>query len=139
MLLISCPWCGVERPEIESVRSAESQEELFKRALQETQPFPSGSRLAILEDRGLPVVKRPMVPGPFRLRRIEGVRGRPDAEIADAFEFAKSSPFPVPERWDEVNFAHATPVADRLLTDVEATQNAVIFDGDQADAIPKPY
>ena len=62
-----------------------------------------------------------------------------DAEIADAFEFAKSSPFPVPERWDEVNFAHATPVADRLLTDVEATQNAVIFDGNQADAIPKPY
>lgn len=62
-----------------------------------------------------------------------------DAEIAEAFEFAKSSPFPVAESWDEVNFAHATPVADRLLADVEATQSAVVFDGDQADAVPKPY
>ena len=67
------------------------------------------------------------------------VREEVDAEIADAFEFAKSSPFPEPGNWEQANYSDATPVADRLLADVEASQTTAVFDGDQADAIPKPY
>jgi pyruvate dehydrogenase E1 component alpha subunit len=58
-----------------------------------------------------------------------------DAEIADAFAFAKASPFPTGADWDEWNYSSQTPLADRLLEDVEAGT----FDQYQAEAIPGPY
>jgi TPP-dependent pyruvate/acetoin dehydrogenase alpha subunit len=41
-------------------------------------------------------------------------------EIAAAFRFAKSSPFPAAPDWHSLNLATATPSADRFLADVEA-------------------
>jgi pyruvate dehydrogenase E1 component alpha subunit len=58
-----------------------------------------------------------------------------DAEIAAAFDFAKSSSFPRVRSWAELNYGAGSPVADRLLR--ESGENA--FDQNQADAIPGPY
>ena len=38
-----------------------------------------------------------------------------DAEIANAFEIAKSSPHPVAPDWQSLNYSTATPLADKLL------------------------
>jgi pyruvate dehydrogenase E1 component alpha subunit len=58
-----------------------------------------------------------------------------DGEIAAAFAFAKASPFPTGARWPEWNYSAESPLADRLLHDVEAGR----FDQYQAEAIPGPY
>src|SRR5262249_60742267 len=56
-------------------------------------------------------------------------------EIAAAFAFAKASPFPAGAHWHAWNLATHTPLADRLLQDVEAGR----FDQYQAEAGPGPY
>jgi len=56
-------------------------------------------------------------------------------EIAACFRFAKSSPFPGPQDWHGLNFATATPQADRLLADVEAGE----FDAHQESVQAKGY
>ena len=56
-------------------------------------------------------------------------------EIAANFAFAKESPFPEPPDWQRLNWAEATPVADRLL----ATAQDGDFDHNQADAKLFPY
>jgi pyruvate dehydrogenase E1 component alpha subunit len=58
-----------------------------------------------------------------------------DDEIAEAFAFAKRSPFPGGAHWQAWNYSTQTPAADRLLKDVEAGR----FDQYQADAVPGPY
>ena len=58
-----------------------------------------------------------------------------DAEIADAFDFAKSSPFPSLSNWEELNFNPESPMADRLLVDIESAD----FDQNQDMTIPRPY
>jgi len=58
-----------------------------------------------------------------------------DAEIADAFEFSKSSPFPMASDWTAMNYSSDSPMADRLLQDVQSAQ----FDQNQPDTMPKPY
>lgn len=63
------------------------------------------------------------------------LEGEIDGEIADAFHFAKTSPFPEQADWRDFNMAACTPLADRLLTDWEA----VPFNEHQRDTIPGPY
>jgi pyruvate dehydrogenase E1 component alpha subunit len=58
-----------------------------------------------------------------------------DEEVRAAFAFAKASPFPTGARWREWNYSPHTPLADRLLQDVEAGR----FDQYQAEAVPGPY
>jgi TPP-dependent pyruvate/acetoin dehydrogenase alpha subunit len=58
-----------------------------------------------------------------------------DEEIADAFAFAKGSAFPAGADWRECNHSPHTPLADRLLHDVEAGA----FDQYQAELVPGPY
>ncbi len=58
-----------------------------------------------------------------------------DDEIADAFTFAKESPFPDNTDWQILNYATATPLADKLLYETKSWE----FDQDQADTIPGPY
>jgi len=58
-----------------------------------------------------------------------------DEEIADAFRFAKESPFPRVAVWEAVNYSAASPLADALLIDAEAGN----FDESQSDAVPQPY
>lgn len=57
------------------------------------------------------------------------------AEIAEAFAFAKQSPWPLPADWRALNYSQETPRADELLSDVESGQ----FDQHQDEAIPGPY
>lgn len=56
-------------------------------------------------------------------------------EIAANFTFAKDSPFPERPDWQRLNWAEATPMADRLLVTSEAAE----FDHDQVDARLFPY
>ena len=56
-------------------------------------------------------------------------------EIAEAFSFAKRSPFPSVTDWYDLNYSPSSPLADRLLHDIDTTT----FNYDQADAVPAPY
>ena len=58
-----------------------------------------------------------------------------DHEIDEAFAFAKSSPFPGELDWLLANYDPTSPLADRLLQDVESA----VFDHKQKDTIPAPY
>ena len=57
-------------------------------------------------------------------------------EIDDAFRFAEASSFPAVKSFEEMNWRHDTPVADRLL--VEKADSS-IFDQKQEETLPKPY
>jgi TPP-dependent pyruvate/acetoin dehydrogenase alpha subunit len=58
-----------------------------------------------------------------------------DAEIDEALGFAKSSPFPNITDWSRANYSGVSPLADKLLRDVELSE----FDQNQADTLPRPY
>jgi pyruvate dehydrogenase E1 component alpha subunit len=58
-----------------------------------------------------------------------------DEEIAAAFAFAKASPYPAGGDWRAWNSSTHTPLADRLLQDLEGGR----FDQYQAEAMPGPY
>jgi TPP-dependent pyruvate/acetoin dehydrogenase alpha subunit len=58
-----------------------------------------------------------------------------ESEIASAFEFAQNSPFPEVGDWSAWNLPTASPLADKLLTDLASAE----FDHSQADHIPAPY
>ena len=58
-----------------------------------------------------------------------------DAEIEEAFAFAKASPFPAGADWNACNYSTQTPLADRLLHDLESGR----FDHYQREAVPGPY
>lgn len=58
-----------------------------------------------------------------------------DEEIARAFAFAKSSPFPRSAHWDRLNYSVSSPLADRLLQEMDSHD----FDQHQKDSLPGPY
>lgn len=58
-----------------------------------------------------------------------------DAEIAEAFAFAKSSPFPGPTDFEGLNRSAASPLADKCLHEFEPE----VFNQDQRLTIPAPY
>ena len=58
-----------------------------------------------------------------------------DVEIKDAFDFAKSSPFPASADWQNLNYCPTSPLADKLLDDAEHHE----FNQNQAEAVPGPY
>jgi len=58
-----------------------------------------------------------------------------EREIAASFAFAKSSAFPQLTNWESYNLSQTTPVADRLLADLELSE----FNQHQPDLIPGPY
>jgi pyruvate dehydrogenase E1 component alpha subunit len=58
-----------------------------------------------------------------------------DAEVEEAFTFAKTSPFPHGADWAALNWRADSPVADALLCEFDEP----IFDQDQPEAIPGPY
>jgi TPP-dependent pyruvate/acetoin dehydrogenase alpha subunit len=59
-----------------------------------------------------------------------------DAEIADAFRFAKDSPFPTVHDWAALNYCQETPEADRLPDEPLGGEE---FDQHQKDTRPEPY
>jgi hypothetical protein len=58
-----------------------------------------------------------------------------DDEIADAFQFAKSSAFPGATDWAEMNRRPDSPLADKLLSDIEVHA----FDENQTVVQAKGY
>ena len=56
-------------------------------------------------------------------------------EIKDSFDFAKKSNFPVLNSWEEMNFSNKSPVADKILKDLEQSK----FDEDQKIVQAKGY
>ena len=58
-----------------------------------------------------------------------------DAQIAEAFSFAKGSSFPSVADWAPQNYSTSSPLADKLLHDAPMGE----FDESQADSTPQPY
>jgi TPP-dependent pyruvate/acetoin dehydrogenase alpha subunit len=58
-----------------------------------------------------------------------------EKEIDECFRFAKSSPFPSTPDWAALNFASATPEADRLLANIDLGE----FDAHQESTQAKGY
>lgn len=65
----------------------------------------------------------------------EHLVGSIDKEISDAFAFAKKSAFPKNACWDKLNYSVGSPMADKLLQDIDSQ----VFDQNQQDTIPGPY
>lgn len=65
----------------------------------------------------------------------EKMIGEIDAEIEDAFTFAKASPWPHFDSWEKENYRQDTPLADKFLKEELSAE----FDHSQAEAIPGPY
>jgi len=59
-----------------------------------------------------------------------------DKEIAEAFEFAKNSPFPTDQDWENLNYNNSSSLADKLLQD---TINSEQFNQNQLETVPAPY
>ena len=59
-----------------------------------------------------------------------------NSEIAEAFRFAKNSPFPNDTDWEDQNYCSKTPLADKLLKDETKSE---LFNQNQAETIPEPY
>lgn len=59
-----------------------------------------------------------------------------NTEIADAFKFARNSPFPVEPDWEKLNYSDESPLVDELLPSQTPSE---YFDQDQKDTVPGPY
>lgn len=68
--------------------------------------------------------------------RKEAIMNDINTEIAEAFRFAKNSPFPSEPNWERLNYSDESPMADKLLHDNTESGK---FDQDQEDTIPEPY
>ena len=58
-----------------------------------------------------------------------------DVEIADAFTFAKTSPFPSVANWEALNYSSTNPLIEKYLGDFDFDN----FDSDQPESLPSPY
>ena len=58
-----------------------------------------------------------------------------DAEIQEAFKYAKSSPLPSEVNWSWLNANPSSPLADVLLGEIDVTS----FDEGQKNTLPAPY
>jgi pyruvate dehydrogenase E1 component alpha subunit len=67
--------------------------------------------------------------------RKDAMLGEIREELAEAFAFAKRSPFPSVANWHDLNYSSSSPLADRLLIEADSAT----FNHDQTDALPAPY
>ena len=63
------------------------------------------------------------------------IASRADTEIASAFQFAQSSKQPTAFNWHPMNLSEVTPLADRLLLDLDRSE----FDENQNSSVQKGY
>lgn len=98
------------------------------RSIAEREAWKANCPIGLLEEQ---LVKQGMLTSTAKTHLIDAI----DAEIVDAFDFAKSSPFPAKADWGFLNYAAESPLADRLLVDIEASA----FDQNQNITIPAPY
>jgi TPP-dependent pyruvate/acetoin dehydrogenase alpha subunit len=84
--------------------------------------------IALLEERMI-------AEGILDLSMKERILAEVNSEIAEAFAYARSSPFPAEPDWNTLNESPLSPLADRLLAEADKHE----FDGSQDEAIPGPY
>jgi TPP-dependent pyruvate/acetoin dehydrogenase alpha subunit len=113
-------WSGHYGPASDDLVGYRSEEEL--KAWKDNCP------IALLEEA---MVAKGLLSEAYKAALLEEI----DAEIAESFHFAKSSPFPKAEEWEAMNYASSSPVADALLADVDVEA----FDADQAMVQAKGY
>ena len=66
---------------------------------------------------------------------LERIEREVTSEIARCFEFAKSSPFPALPDWETLNSSPNSPLADKLLAEIELAD----FDAQQESQQAKGY
>ena len=66
---------------------------------------------------------------------IKKIKIKINNEIKDSFDFAKKSNFPVLNSWEEMNFSNKSPMADKILKDLEQSK----FNEDQKIIQTKGY
>ena len=71
----------------------------------------------------------------FSKKDIKNMKIKINEEINDSFIYAKKSNFPTINSWEDLNFCNRSPVADKILEDLEKTN----FDEDQKIIQPKGY
>ena len=68
-------------------------------------------------------------------RTTNAIKKRINNEISESFNYAKKSDFPIINSLEDLNLSKETPVADKILKEVEETN----FDADQKVILPKGY
>jgi|TARA_Y100000031_G_scaffold132614_1_gene153861 pyruvate dehydrogenase E1 component alpha subunit len=66
---------------------------------------------------------------------IKNIKKKINHEISESFDYAKKSDFPVIDLLEDLNLSKKTPIADKILKDLEKTN----FDADQKVILPKGY
>lgn len=113
-------WCGHVGPE--------DDDHIGYRPAAELEFWKKNCPISLLEEK---MLERGLLTEASKRERLAEI----DAEISDAFAFAKSSPFPTDSDWAPMNLSQSTPVADRLLSE---TKHGA-FNQSQKDAILAPY
>ncbi len=98
------------------------------RPADELEAWKSNCPIALIEER---MIEEGLLTPEGKTELVSAI----DKEIEEAFTFAKNSPFPDELNWDTLNLNPASPLADKLLRDLEARD----FDQDQDELIPAPY
>jgi len=116
----TCRWSGHYGPASDDLVGYRSEEEV--RAWKENDP------IALLEEAMAAAGQADAAGRTALLKEI-------DAEVADCFHFAKSSAFPKGGDWRAMNYAAASPEADRLLVEIDEAA----FDHEQVAVQAKGY
>ena len=66
---------------------------------------------------------------------IKNIKTKINHEINESFAYAKKSDFPIINSLEDLNLNKETPVADKILKDMEKAN----FDSDQKVILPKGY
>lgn len=106
----------------------EGDDHLDYRPLEELEFWKSNCPIDLIEEQMIQS-------GLLRAAEKEDLIGRIDKEIEEAFSFAKKSPFPGAVDWGPLNYSNASPMADKLLQDLESRD----FNPNQAEAKLAPY
>ncbi|HUO44197.1 MAG TPA: thiamine pyrophosphate-dependent dehydrogenase E1 component subunit alpha [Burkholderiales bacterium] len=115
-------WCGHYGPESDDI--------IGYRSEQEVEFWKANCPIALLEAE---MKRNGLLTEAAKAEMIREI----DAEIADAFRFAKSSDFPTIADWRALNLNPASPRADQLLADIDFAEPA--FNPNQSVAQPKGY
>ena len=113
-------WCGHVGPENDDV--------FDYRPTVELEAWKANCPITLLEER---MIEAGLLTTDEKDELICGI----DREVEEAFTFGKNSPFPDEPDWEDLNFSSSTPLADKLLRDMEAFD----FNQDQDELTPAPY
>lgn len=113
-------WCGHYGPESDDLVGYRSEDEVTS--------WKANCPIALLEEA---MIARGWLKGSESTQMLAAI----DEEIADAFRYAKTSPFPRGGDWRAMNLSSVSPLADRLLSEFDMHA----FDENQAHVQAKGY